>query len=125
MSHRARGYDSSSLGYYVCYNYFIGTTGKVVQTRPDTDRTMCTRNDSINMHSVQIVLAGAFELYDKEGKDISDVVQPRQLSSLKALVTALQGKYHIPAAKVIGHKEASSTTCPGKHVMDILLSYRK
>ncbi len=115
-SHRRRGYDLSANGYYVAYHYFIGTDGTVVQTRPDTDRTMHSRNDYVNMRSVAIVLAGAFN---------SDQPSYGQKISLAKLVTRLQKKYKIPATNVIGHREASPTQCPGTNLMNLIQAIRR
>jgi N-acetyl-anhydromuramyl-L-alanine amidase AmpD len=124
-SHARRGYDLSAYGYNVCYNYLIGTTGEIVHTRPNTDRTRCTRNDELNMNAIQIVLAGAFERYDNEGKDISDIPSREQVTALMTLVSELQKQYKIRNENIIGHKEASSTTCPGKNIMKLLFHFRK
>lgn len=113
--HRKNGYDLSSLGYYVCYTYFIGTTGQIVQTRPDTDRTMCTKNDDVNMHSLQIVLAGEFQ-HEEPTK--------AQLRSLSKLTDRLRKKYNIPVEHIIAHREASSTTCPGDMMMEKIQQMR-
>lgn len=115
-SHRAKGYDLNANGYHICYHYFIGTTGKIVHSRPDTDRTMCTKNNDVNMKAIQVVLAGDFS---------SEIPTPAQVKAMMALVSSLQEKYGVLSTNVIGHREASPTACPGKHVMRILEHYRK
>lgn len=114
-SHRAKGYDLNTFGYHICYHYFIGTTGKIVHSRPDTDRTMCTKNNDVNMKSVHVVLAGEFG---------TDIPPPAQVKAMTGLVTALQKKYGVLNENVIGHREASPTACPGKNIMRILNYYR-
>jgi N-acetyl-anhydromuramyl-L-alanine amidase AmpD len=113
--HKRKWNMESQLGYFVCYHYFIGTTGAVVQTRAGEERPGCTRNDYTNDHSIQVVVAGAFE-HEKPTQ--------AQLASLKKLVNGLQLRYKIPSNNIIGHKEASATTCPGKYMMDIIHHYR-
>lgn len=86
----------------------IGKDGTVLQTRPETDRTGHTRNQAINQASLAIVLAGDFNVEQPD---------PRQLRALSDLVGRLQAKYDIPAENVIGHTEASPTSCPGKNIL--------
>lgn len=71
--------------------------------------------DRVNEESIAIALAGNFN---------ADQPTDRQLSILKARVTQLQKKYGIPKENVISHQEASATACPGKHLIDLLWSYR-
>lgn len=106
---------SPITGYFVCYNYFIGTTGALVKVRGDDERPGCTMNDDVNDHAIQVVLAGSFE---------EERPTERQIATLKNLVSKLQEKFNIQAKNVIGHKEASGTTCPGKYIMELLTHYR-
>lgn len=110
-NHERRGYDLSDKGYYVAYHYFIGTDGTVIQTRPDSDRTMHTSNNDINIDSLGIVLAGDFE---------HDELPAVQLQALKKLVQSLAMKYKVSKSHIIAHKEASSTSCPGRHLEEAL-----
>lgn len=114
-SHARRGYDLSVYGYNTAYHYFIGSDGTVVHTRPDTDRTMHTKSDAMNMQSIAIVLAGSFE---------TETPSRAQLSSLLSLIRNLQKKYEIPIDHVIAHGEASPTKCAGKNITKILQYYR-
>lgn len=115
QSHKNRGYDLNAYGYHICYHYLIGATGKIIHTRPNKDRTMCTKNDTINMQSLQIVLAGEFT---------HELPSNAQIKSLMALVSALQKEYGVSNQNIIGHQEASPTQCPGKYIMNLLHSYR-
>ncbi len=114
-SHARRGYDLSAFGYNVAYHYFIGSDGTIIQTRPDTDRTMHTRNNTVNMNSIAIVLAGNFEV---------EYPNKQQIESLLSLIHRLQVKYHIDPKNVIAHKEASPTSCAGKNVIKVIDYYR-
>lgn len=108
-SHRRRwGLESPFTGSFVCYHYFIGTTGELVRTRDESERMGCTRNADVNDHAIHVVMAGAFDT-EKPGR--------RQLDTLRTIVDELRERYHVPASGIIGHREASPTTCPGRYVM--------
>ena len=100
----------SSLGYYCGYGWFIEKTGKLYQARRDNEEQAACRG--FNKCSVNIGLQGDFE---KE--------QPTkwQLESLHDLIGELQEKYKIPNKNIVGHRELSQTTCPGKNLFSWLV----
>lgn len=113
---RRWGNPSPYTGYCVEYHYFVGLDGTVIHTRKEgKERTGHTRNSLYNAESVAVVFAGNFALEEMNGA---------QLASGRALISALREKYGIPKGQVIGHREASATTCPGDNVMRLLLSAR-
>jgi N-acetyl-anhydromuramyl-L-alanine amidase AmpD len=114
-SHKRRGYDESALGHNTAYHYFIGGDGTLVQTRPETDRTLHTSNCDYALSSIGIVLAGDFN---------NEMPTDAQLKTLKALVTELQKKYNVPPLNIVGHGETKATGCPGKNLEAVLVHYR-
>ena len=93
------------------YHYFIGRDGTVVQTRDESERTGHTMSEEYNNDSLAIVLAGDFNV---------EVPSRKQLASLNALLVKLQGKYHIPDDHIVGHQDASHTSCPGEKLLKLL-----
>ncbi len=58
-----------------------------------------------NQTGIGIALIGNFE---------ETPPTPKQLASIKRLVSVLKGEYGIPNEKVIGHQDVKATECPGK-----------
>jgi 3D (Asp-Asp-Asp) domain-containing protein len=108
-NHAARGYDESAYGSHIAYHFLIGKDGTVKQNRALSERSMHTRNSVINLESIAIVMAGNFE--DEEPTDA-------EMKALKSLVKRLDSIYHFE--EIIGHKGASPTACPGKHLLEVL-----
>lgn len=92
----------------------MGADGTVVQTRGEDERLGCTRNEYVNDRAIHVVLAGALD---------TEKPSRRQVLEAVALVRKLQKEYHVPNGRVIGHREASPTTCPGKYGMQIIDHY--
>lgn len=90
---------------HIAYHFLIGKDGTVKQNRSLSERTGHTRNQPINLESIAIVLAGNF-----------DIEEPNrgQLIAIRSLVKRLDSIYHFE--KIIGHRDASPTACPGKHL---------
>lgn len=106
-SHRRRWNNPSPFtGYGVEYSYFIGTTGNIVQTRDESERTGHTMNVEVNDASISVVVAGNFDI---------ETPNRRELVALRKVVLDLQKRY--PNAKVIGHRDASGSACPGANLM--------
>lgn len=111
-SHARRGYEESPCTHsHVAYHALIGRDGTIRPTRCLTERTGHTRNQDVNIDSIAVVLAGNFEI---EGP------KPKQLASLKKLVS--QARQLNPEIEIIGHREASPTSCPGKHLEALIPS---
>lgn len=109
-SHQRRwDFKSPVTGYYLCYHYFIGTDGTVIQARGEDERPGCTRNNGVNDRAIQIVLAGNFE--------VEKPTEP-QLKALRRLTAKLDAKYHFD--RIIPHKDASPSSCPGKNLLEAI-----
>lgn len=109
-SHRAKwGNVSPYTGYFVEYHYFIGRDGTVVNTRDERERTGHTRNETVNDHSIAVVLAGDFN---------TDELTTDQAHALRDLMLQLKRRY--PSADLIGHRDASPTACPGAKILKLL-----
>lgn len=59
-----------------------------------------------NEHGIGIALVGDFE---------KGPPTPRQLASVKRLVSVLKSEYGIASDEVLGHREIKATACPGEH----------
>lgn len=92
--HRAKGYTG------IGYHYVIRADGSVEKGRPDNKRGAHALNH--NYHSLGIVLAGDFT---------NKAPETEQMDALVDLLIDLRGKF--PAARVVRHKDLSSTSCPG------------
>lgn len=114
-NHDRRGYDESIFKHYAAYHFFIGTDSTLVQTRPLTDRTLHTKNCAVALTSIGIVVAGSFD---------TDEPTAKQRATLLALVRKLKARYHIANQNIIGHQEASATSCPGKNLMALIKRWR-
>jgi N-acetyl-anhydromuramyl-L-alanine amidase AmpD len=130
-NHERRGYEHGELTTaHIAYHYFIGSDGTLVKNRSNDERTMHTRcgmdddhpdfdpdckgEQRINEESIAIVLAGNL--------DIEYATQP-QMETLTALLNDLTTHFKIPRGNVMGHRHASSTTCPGKNLLDFISWY--
>ena len=109
-SHKARGFPKRGR-YHTAYHYVVESDGTVLQAHPDSVPLGHTRNGRINLHSIAIVLAGNFEHH---------AVPQKQRMALKALLRSLKEMYGVSENKIIGHREASATTCPGRYLNDII-----
>lgn len=109
----------SSLGYYIGYQYFIEYTGKVYQGRADNERAAHTveagRPYWWNDNSIGICLQGNFE---------ECLTIPNQLKSLEELLNKKMTEYGIPKPSILGHRNISSTLCPGKNLYSWLLIFK-
>lgn len=114
--HKQRGFNLSSLGYYVGYHYLIAPTGEVYQTRAiGEDGCHCIAFDegehtSFNKSSVGICLMGNFEFEDPT---------PEQIKSLEGLLKNLKPQ------RILGHRDVASTLCPGKSLYHKLFEYKE
>lgn len=111
--HRARGFNKSSLGYYVGYHYLILPSGDCNQTRLDTEMGChCVPNDG----KVGICVVG----------DFTKMTPTRQqYTALLSLVDELTEKYKLIDGAVRWHGELAKTECPGKPLIEWVKQYRK
>lgn len=105
-AHATRGYHENN-GTHVAYHWLIGTDGTVVHLRSHSDRSPHTRNQDVNLSSIAIALAGDFTHH---------LPSNEQLEALKSLIEEIRSDHGIE--KVIGHREASATACPGTKLQD-------
>lgn len=114
--HKVRNFTLSNLGYYVGYHYLILGTGEVVQTRQNNEVGCHCVAQNMNFQSIGICLTGNFDI---------DGPSDQQLKSLTDLLEKKLKDFNIPKEKVLGHKEVSSTECPGTNLFKWLLLYRQ
>ncbi len=97
----------------IAYHFVInnGTVGRQMGQVEESElwRTKSanysTMSSEMNAKSIAIVLVGNFE------KSKPPILQ---FSALVDLTARLALRYEIPASRIIGHKDVSSTVCPGK-----------
>jgi len=102
-NHKARGYGESFYGSHIAYHFIVGLDGTVKQNRPLDERTMHTKNAAVNNASIAIVLAGNTN---------NDYLPSAQLDAARALVKRLDSALQFE--RIIAHRDASPTGCPGK-----------
>lgn len=105
----ARRYPESKLHSHIAYHFLIGRDGTIVKNRKLTERSGHTRNQDINLDSIAVVLAGNFEIEEPSRA---------QLASLRRTVRELRLAY--PDIEIIGHRDASPTSCPGRNLEKLL-----
>lgn len=101
----------------LAYHFVITQDGKIYQINNFADVTW---HDSINWDSIGVALVGYF--YDPHNEEPTQA----QLASLKALLDDLSTnhpEFPAGAANVYGHKERSSTACPGT-LLPKVIEYR-
>jgi N-acetyl-anhydromuramyl-L-alanine amidase AmpD len=114
--HKVRNFTLSNLGYYVGYHYLILSNGDVVQIRQDFEVGCHCIAQNMNFQSIGVCLTGNFE---------TETPSEQQFASLTELLERKLKDFNIPKEKVLGHKEVSSTECPGKNLFKWLLLYRQ
>lgn len=115
--HRKKGWDE--LGYhFVIDNGQGGPDGRIETGARWTAQkhgahTGGTPGNEYNEHGIGICLVGNFE---------ETRPTPAQLQSLRRLVLHLAKLYDIPAANVVGHRDApaAKTLCPGRYMVPYL-----
>jgi hypothetical protein len=108
--HKAKGWDE--LGYhFVIGNGTDSGNGQIeVGSRWPKQKWGAhakTPDNQYNDYGIGICLVGNF-----------DIEQPtqQQMQSLAKIVSYMMKTYHIPASRVIGHRDTKSTDCPGKNM---------
>ena len=104
--HKESGYNKSSLGYYVGYNYFCDVDGTITQTREIGEETMAQLGHNCigGSCAISICTAGDFN---------RELPADEQILFLRGLLTELRLiKY--PNTPVVGHRDLQADrTCPG------------
>lgn len=101
------------------YHYFIGRDGSVYNVNK---HEWVTWIDGVNWDAIGIVLTGYFH------PDVNNNPTSEQLKSLKELLDELATKHpEFPADQddVYGHRERSSTSCPGDKLFPYVKEYRE
>jgi hypothetical protein len=108
--HKAKGWDE--LGYHFVIGNGTDTRDGQVEVGSRWPKQKWgahtkTPGNDYNERGIGICLVGNF-----------DVSHPgeAQMKSLATLVAYLMKTYHIPADRVLGHRDCKSTDCPGKFV---------
>lgn len=114
--HKVRNFTLSNLGYYVGYHYLILGTGEIVQTRQDNEVGCHCVAKNMNFQSIGICLTGNFDI-EEPAKE--------QLDSLTGFITKKLGEFNISRDMVLGHREVSSTECPGGSLFKWVLLNRE
>lgn len=114
--HKVRNFTLSNLGFYIGYHYLILGRGEVVQTRQDYEVGCHCVAQNMNFQSIGICLTGNFN---------TEEPSKEQLNSLADLLERKLKEFNIPKEKVLGHREVSSTECPGENLFKWLLLYRE
>lgn len=97
-----------SLGWRdIGYHYVIERDGRVVPGRNlDLAGAHCTAS-GMNQKGIGVAVIGNLENHS---------ILPAQEKALQQLVRELMGRFGVPAAKVLGHREVpgAATACPGR-----------
>jgi hypothetical protein len=108
-SHKNKGWDECGY-HFVVGNGTESMDGQIeVGPRwPKQKHGAHTRSSDnrFNEHGIGVVMVGNF--------DMSRPSQ-RQLDSTAKLVAYLMKTYNVPASRVLGHRNAAATDCPGKY----------
>lgn len=110
-AHRDRGWDG--LGYHFVIGNGTGSGDGQVEVGFRWTRQQAgahAGNYEYNQHGIGVCLVGDFEHHGPPS--------PRQMASLRQLLSFLQAKANIPTNQIIGHGNVPgrSTECPGRHL---------
>jgi hypothetical protein len=97
------------------YHFYIDAAGRIGEGR-DVGYAGDSNTKYNTADRIQIVVEGHF---DKEEPATT------QLAALDQLVVWLARKYRVPAGKVTGHDDHTSTDCPGRHLKSYLPMLRE
>lgn len=118
-AHRARGWDE--LGYHFVIGNGTSTPDGYVEVgsrwRTQKHGAHCKTPDNFyNDYGIGICLVGNFDNHSPT---------PKQMESLRTLITYLSQRYQVTPERVIGHGEATgtSTNCPGRYFPMVSLRY--
>ena len=112
--HKQRWNFKSKLGWYIGYQWFIDTSGKLYQGRRE-DETGAHKK-GWNDNSIGICLRGNLETTKPTNQ---------QTKTLQKLLDDIRKRWGIPKKNIYAHKEISATLCPGKHLMPFIKKYRE
>jgi N-acetyl-anhydromuramyl-L-alanine amidase AmpD len=119
VAHRAKGWDE--LGYHFVIGNGTDTPDGYIEVgsrwRKQKHGAHCKTPDNYyNDFGIGICLVGNFD---------NSAPTPRQMESLRKLITYLSGRYQITPERVLGHGEVkgTSTNCPGRYFPMVSLRY--
>jgi len=122
LTHAARAHFSNGWP-GLAYHFFITRNGNIYQLNSFSEVTW---HDAVNWDSIGIALQGHF--HPIVGQQVTQMPTQEQLRALKGLLDELTGnRDEIPAGKadVYGHRERSSTACPGDLFFPKIKEYRE
>ena len=115
QSHQARGFDLSSLGYYVGYQRLI-TGGKNYQARQDLEHGDHCNNPTpvyVDGNSMNFNSLGVCVGFDGDNEDVPAWAVPL----LKEQIQTWMKEYNIPIERVQFHRDYNTAkTCPGSRI---------
>jgi len=103
MTHKARKFTLSRLGWNIGYHYVVYSTGLVKQYRQESESGCHTIEQKMNVRSIGICLEGNFD-YEEPTK--------AQKAAALLLITQLQEKYNISDLKVVPHRYFATGELP-------------
>jgi len=108
-SHRDRGLLAGQG--FVAYHLCIGHNWTAI-TRPEDSVGYHANNYAVNLTSYAVCVVGNFQ---------ADNLNSYQKNRLEGEIRRLKAQY--PHAKVIGHRDASNTACPGRNIPPEYIGY--
>jgi N-acetyl-anhydromuramyl-L-alanine amidase AmpD len=107
-THTGKGWPGAS------YHFWIGRTGTIYQLNYVERKTW---HDSVNTDSIGVCVTGYHH------PNYNNTPSPKQLESLYWLINFLHDKYG--NLTVRGHRDVSSTACPGDNLYPLIHNYKK
>jgi N-acetyl-anhydromuramyl-L-alanine amidase AmpD len=108
-SHKGKGWDEA--GYHFVVGNGTESRDGQIEVGPRWPKQKygahtASAGNEFNLHGIGIVMVGNF-----------DETRPsrKQLESTAKLVAYLMKTYNVPASRVIGHRDAKATDCPGRY----------
>lgn len=95
------------------YHFIILPDGTVQAGRPLNAPGSGTRNLDDNQRSIGVVLVGDFSSVTNHGQDVPGRPTAAQLRALTGLALWAFATFHFGPAQVHGHREESTSDCPG------------
>ncbi len=110
--HKKKWHFRSKLGWYIGYQWFIDTSGKLFQGRREDEEG--AHKKGWNTKSIGICLRGNLQITKPTNQ---------QLKTLQKLLDDIKLRWDID--KIYAHSDLSATLCPGQHLMSFIEKYRQ
>jgi len=114
------------------YQFLLDQSGRLYQGRPFMNPGATLDDTPIlaqgahvggaNTGNIGVSVLGCY--HPPEGGGCTDVLSPAALDSLIAVLAFLSERYGVPPSKIMGHRDFSSTACPGNNNYSILPEIR-